>query len=186
MSQQEVVPATAPVIERAIVHLPAATAPGSPPYDWAFAPVAGIPLVRRNLMALRVAGIRIVHLAPSDDEARDAWQGLAGDDDDRLPEIELGRPDAGARVLVLDGRCLFHQVLLAEAARLQPDAIYVTAAGRSAGLRVALGAMPDAWQAARAFPRARRFGRSRAAGARLRPIRRTAGSRRSACSSIRW
>ena len=37
-------------------------------------------------MALRAAGIRIVHLAPSDDEARDAWQGLAGDDDDRLPE----------------------------------------------------------------------------------------------------
>lgn len=90
--------------------------PGSDP-RWALEPVAGLPVVERNLMALRSVGALRVCLACGDPERAVLSRHFGTRRDARLPDIVVApleeatrwRADGG---LVLDGGRVYHPALL--------------------------------------------------------------------------
>jgi phosphatidylglycerophosphate synthase len=144
MSQSLAAAAGAAAVPCAALYLPPRVATGAAPYAWAYERVAGIALVRRHLMALAAAGIRMVHLVNDAGDSERGFSDLAADTDSRLPEIGFG-PPAGRPLVILDGRRLVDAGLLAEAARLDADTVYVDASGRPAGLAVATAGVPASW-----------------------------------------
>ena len=81
-----------------------------------FTNVAGLPLVERNLMGLRRAGVKLVHVVCGRNTRQDVWEHFRGREDRRLPEVKVDDPaDLPERFVVLDGRRVFHNNLLIDA-----------------------------------------------------------------------
>lgn len=111
---------------------------------WPLGAVAGLPLVERNLMALRAAGVDRVSLRCHPGVIAEVETHLPPRlDDPRMPAVELlpadcRQPPAGssARAVALDGRRVYHPALLRDAVRREREVSYRLADGRPAGIGV--------------------------------------------------
>lgn len=130
--------------DTAVVYVPALDPEQRGSHGGLFRKLLGIAPFERNLMALKRAGIATAYLAGCD-EARDIAVRLAARGDSRLPSI---RHDAGvepsSRLLLLDGRRLFHPDLVREAAEGPTDVFYVDGSGEPLAALAADGLPPAA------------------------------------------
>lgn len=108
---------------------------------WPLADVAGVPLVERNLMGLKRAGVEKVHVLCGQNIRQDVWEHFKGLDDQRLPDVKVRDPaglpatELPERFIVLDGRRVFHNNLLSDAVRRVEPAAYFQG-GQPAGIAV--------------------------------------------------
>lgn len=120
---------------------------------WPLVDVAGLPLVERNLMALKRAGVEKVHVLCGRNIRQDVWEHLKGRQDRRLPDVgvldpaDLPAAELPERFLVLDGRRVFHNNLLSDAVRRGEPVSYFQG-DRPAGIAVAT---PDTGADAKVF-----------------------------------
>jgi len=119
--------------------------------SWPLADVAGLPLIERQVMGLKSAGVEKVNIQAQGqmtDVVRKHFASRGADH--RLPGIEVAtytedpRPGMNRPVLLVDARQTMHLALLKEAL-LQPEGTtYAQPNGEPAGLHVvATGATPD-------------------------------------------
>jgi phosphatidylglycerophosphate synthase len=123
------------VIQNAVVSIPDGDG------AWYLERVAGLPLVERSLIDLRLAGVEHAHLCGGPSvraSLAEHFSARAGDR--RLPRIHLhDRPGAAAvpgPVLWLDGTRVYHQALLQDAAAQGAETTYRTPGGEPAGVSV--------------------------------------------------
>jgi phosphatidylglycerophosphate synthase len=106
-----------------------------------FVDVAGLPLVERNLMGLRQAGVERVLVLCGRNIRQDVWEHFRGREDSRLPEIEVRDPvdlpagELPERFVVLDGLRVFHNKLISDAVE-QDEAVAYFQDGEPAGIAV--------------------------------------------------
>jgi len=90
---------------------------------WPLVDVAGLPLVDRNLMGLKLAGVEKVHLLCGRDVRQNVWEHLKDRKDNRLPAVNILDPadlsveELPSRFILMDGRRVFHNELLTDAVR---------------------------------------------------------------------
>jgi len=106
----------------------------------AFVDVAGLPLVERNLMGLKSAGVKSVFVLCDRRIRQDVWEHLKNREDHRLPDVQVQDPadlpaELPGRFLVLDGFRVFHNKLLSDAVGQDEAAAYFQD-GEPAGIAV--------------------------------------------------
>lgn len=113
---------------------------GDDPYG-PFVDVAGLPLVERNLMGLKLAGVDSVFLLCGRKIKQDVWEHFHGAEDHRLPDVKIQDPadlpvaELPERFLVLDGNRVFHNNLFSNAVR-QEEPVAYRQEGQPAGIAV--------------------------------------------------
>lgn len=108
---------------------------------WPLVDVAGLTLTERNLMGLKRAGVRKVHLLCGREERQSVWEHLDKKIDRRLPDIRIQDPadlapgELPGLFIILDGRRVYHSGLLSDAVRREKPVAY-TGNGQAAGIAV--------------------------------------------------
>jgi|GEM_PF-2261271 len=139
---------TEPVIQTALLFLEDKSNPGGET-PWPLIRIAGLPLVERHLLSLKKAGITQVYVMCGTTEFAAIKPRLAGWTNDAcFPIISLHSPDdppipcIPERVLVLDGRRVFHPKLLGESLVREGTFAYILNNQESPGIGALSGIAP--------------------------------------------